>query len=172
MECVSILTSPNRFRKLIPQRKIEMLSTPVYKILAFLKSVWFLTISFKWISTSLHRSQNVCIIWSQSCPLYYNCFYFNCLLLTYKIKWMQITGNNWNFSKQQTQMSSTEWAIACMSSCARWCSTRFNFRTFAFLKYINDFPEGTSLTAKLSADDTSLFSVVKDVSMYQLKTPY
>ena len=34
----------------------------------------------------------------------------------------------------------------------------------AFLIYINDLPEGFNINAKLFADDTSLFSIVRDIA--------
>ena len=48
---------------------------------------------------------------------------------------------------------------------ASWCSTGFNFRTLLFLIYINDLPKGLQSSAKLFADDTSLFSTVYDPNM-------
>ena len=48
-----------------------------------------------------------------------------------------------------------------MDSCACWCSTEF----VRVLIYINDLAKGISLTAKLFADDTYIFSVFNDINV-------
>ena len=80
----------------------------------------------------------------------------------YGYKWTA-TETNSKFSKLQTPNSSTKWPYFCMDSCACWCSTGFNFRTFFLLIYINELTKDISSTGKLFADDTSIFSVVNDI---------
>ena len=42
------------------------------------------------------------------------------------------------------------------------CSARINIGSASFFVYINDLPNGLISNAKLFADDTSLFTIVKD----------
>ena len=52
----------------------------------------------------------------------------------------------------------------CLYNVTRFCKWSI-FYMGIFLVYMNDLAEGISLTAKLFADDTSIFSVVNDINV-------
>ena len=56
-----------------------------------------------------------------------------------------------------------------MVASASWRASRICLRASIILVYINDLPKNLSSTAKLFADDTSIFSVVYDISLSSLQ---
>ena len=56
-----------------------------------------------------------------------------------------------------------------MVTSASWCALRIYFRALLFLVYINDLSKNLSSTVKLFGDDTSIFSVVQNISLSSLQ---
>ena len=50
-----------------------------------------------------------------------------------------------------------------------WCTLRFHFRTPSLSYYINDLTKDISSTLKLFVDGTSIFSVVDDANVFEMR---
>ena len=68
----------------------------------------------------------------------------------------------------QTPKSYSKWPNFKVVTNWGWCSARFSFRTLIIFSYNNDSPEVLTSNIKFFADDTLIFSVVRDLSSSSL----
>ena len=70
-----------------------------------------------------------------------------------------VSGNLLNLIKHYLKISksSSKWSVFKLATSTCGSSSRIHFRTFVFLMYINDLPDGLKSKVKLFADDTSLY---------------